>query len=94
MAITSNVERQQAIEYIKARLCRLSERKSALIQDYQGAEGHLANQIKVLDWKIDTLLETLGKLTDDEVSSELRVFHASSIRAGTGTDTSTTPSRT
>ena len=73
MAIRSFVERQQAIDYIKARICRLSERKSAFFEDYQGPEGHLANQVKVIDWKIDALLETLGRLTVSDRTISLEV---------------------
>lgn len=72
MAIKSFVERQQAIDYIKARICRLTERKSALLDDYQGPEGHLSNQVKVIEWKIDALLETLGRLTVADRTIDLR----------------------
>jgi len=79
MAIKSFVERQQAIDYIKARICRLTERKSALLEDYQGPEGHLSNQVKVIDWKIDALLETLGRLTvaDRTINLEASPYHPS-----------------
>ncbi len=62
MNTSSPIDRQQAIDYIKARLSRLSERKMELLRTYQGPEGHTANQIKVIDGRVDHLLDALNAL--------------------------------
>ena len=63
------IERRQTLNYVKARLARLGERKIDLELHYQGNQGHLSYQIKVVDYKIDRLLELLHELQTGEDST-------------------------
>ena len=71
MNSTYGIERQQTLNYVKARLARLGERKIELELHYQGNQGHLSYQIKVVDYKIDRLLDLLHELqsTDAEATN-------------------------
>lgn len=76
MSTAFTIERQQTLNYVKARLARLGERKMDLELNYQGNQGHLSYQIKVVDYKIDRLLELLHELesSDGAAASNPRVL--------------------
>lgn len=69
MDTSSSLERQQAVDYVKARVARLSERKTHLEMNYQGPEGHLSAQMELIDYKIDRLLDRLTKIKNSEAKS-------------------------
>lgn len=62
MHVDSPIERQQAIDYIKARLTHLSNRRSEVLNSCCGDEISVANQIKVIDGRVDHLLDALSAL--------------------------------
>lgn len=62
MDVPYSIERQQTLHYVKARLARLGERKIDLELHYQGSQEHQSYQMKVIDYKIDRLLELLREL--------------------------------
>lgn len=63
MPSKSIIGREQAIQYINARLCRLGEQKRELLQNGRCMDEHISYQIKIIDWKMDTLLERLAGFT-------------------------------
>ncbi len=71
-----SIERQQTLNYVKARLARLGERKIDLELHYQGPQEHQSYQMKVIDYKIDRLLEMLHELesTDSPAGPPPRVL--------------------
>lgn len=69
MSTRYSIEKQQTLNYVKARLARLGERKIDLELNYQGAQGHLSYQIKVVDFKIDRLLDLLRELESEDLPS-------------------------
>lgn len=62
MKLRSEVERQQAIHYIKGRLAKLSESRISLLDQQHGREEYAYAQRKVIDSKIDCLLDNLSEL--------------------------------
>lgn len=77
MKLRSEVERQQTIQYIKARLAKLSDSRMSLLDRQNGRDEYAYAQRKVIDSKIDCLLDNLSELErgrgavslDDDVES-------------------------
>lgn len=62
MNLTTETERQQAIFYIKGRLARLADRRVGLLDHYPARNGHMFAEMKVINSKIDRLLDHLSEL--------------------------------
>lgn len=64
MNLHTEIERQQAIAYVKGRLAKLSEWRVDLLERPDGPARTPSAEVRILDSKIDCLLDILNKLEE------------------------------